>query len=199
LSELIKWEPTTSPEIIEKEAKELAKSINTPEDCEKALALVKALLKHPHFKKDKEAQAALKKAALWLERRAGELLAEAKENKERQSAGGDRKSKYKNDILIPTLSQINIDPIKSSKWQQIASIPQEQFEETISRKPAVAPLLRIAKELKVKSWEHEPAIELGDIRTMEKLPCGSVDIILTEEMLKIIASDKQANRSFLRL
>lgn len=176
MSDLIKWTPTTSPVIIEQEARELAERLETTEDCEKAISLVRALLKHPHFKKDKEAQKAMKRAAKWLERRAGELLKKGI----RKPGETNKTIMYNNDTLSPTLSQLKIKRIESSKWQQIASIPEPQFKETISRTPTTAALLRVAKELKTHSWEHNPIVEAGDIREMQSLPCGPVDVILTD-------------------
>ena len=64
---------------------------------------------------------------LRAERKAGLML----KGMERQKRGGDQKSKLHNVTSIPTLEDINITKIQSSRWQKEASIPKERFEEHI--------------------------------------------------------------------
>lgn len=65
------------------------------------------------------------------ERRAGQLLEEQKEKGERDAGmGGDRKSlSYHGSVK---LSDLDITFNQSSRWQQIAKIPDEKFDEYIS-------------------------------------------------------------------
>jgi hypothetical protein len=65
------------------------------------------------------------------ERRAGELLLEIKERGERETKGGDRRSKLQPATLIappPKLSDLGINKTQSSRWQQLAALNDEQFE-----------------------------------------------------------------------
>lgn len=61
---------------------------------------------------------------LRAERQAGELLAE------QVSHGGDRKSKSHDGTL--KLEEIGINKNQSSRWQRIASIDEEEFEQELS-------------------------------------------------------------------
>jgi hypothetical protein len=83
------------------------------------------------------------------ERRAGELLQQMAKEGGRQKRGGDRKSKSTNTSLIPSLSDLNISPDQSSKWQ-LANVPKEQFEAALA--------------------EPEPATTIGIIRAVNGSP-----------------------------
>jgi N6-adenosine-specific RNA methylase IME4 len=75
------------------------------------------------------------------ERRAGELLIEMAERKERDTGkGGDRKSQSQPATVIPTLSDLGINKTQSSRWQRLASLPPEEQESKIAtaKKRAVA-------------------------------------------------------------
>lgn len=82
---------------------------------------------------------------LRAERQAGEMLTANGFGKQ----GGDRKSK---DIV--SLDSIGVESHQSKRWQRIASIPEDDFEEHISlakgfgRELTTASVLRLAKELK---------------------------------------------------
>jgi len=64
---------------------------------------------------------------LRAERRAGELLA----SMDRQQGGRPKPSH--DGSVSPTLADLDITPNQSSRWQSIASIPEEDFEEEIKR------------------------------------------------------------------
>jgi N6-adenosine-specific RNA methylase IME4 len=65
------------------------------------------------------------------ERRAGELLTEMKASGQREGAGGDRKSKSPPAILIPKLSDIGITATQSSRWQKLAALDPDNFEDKV--------------------------------------------------------------------
>lgn len=108
---------------------------------------------------------------LRAERRAGELIVEMPKNE----GGGDRKSQeYKitgNTMLpvIPTLADIGISKVQSSRWQSVASIPEAIFEETIAQTMSdmdeltTSHMLKVANTIKrerVKDGKKEaPSIE----------------------------------------
>lgn len=67
------------------------------------------------------------------ERRAGELLREMKENGQRDSGGRGRiesrgTTQLKNP---PRLQDLGITKDQSSKWQQLAAVPDEEFERAV--------------------------------------------------------------------
>ncbi len=64
------------------------------------------------------------------ERKAGQFLADMKAEGQIQQ-GGDQKSKG-HDVRLK-LSDIGVEPQESKRWQKIAAIPEEQFEEAIKK------------------------------------------------------------------
>lgn len=94
------------------------------------------------------------------ERKAGEMLARMPKN-EGVRLGGNTMLPPGNE---PTLSDLGIEKMQSSRWQTIASLPDEEFEEHIAETKAerkeltTASVLRIARE---NNKENEP-IKLPD-------------------------------------
>lgn len=64
------------------------------------------------------------------ERRGGEILHDMRKNNELEGQGGDRKSKS-NGGTLKTLDDLGISKNESSRYQKIAEIPEETFEEKI--------------------------------------------------------------------
>lgn len=97
----------------------------------------------------KESPEVIRKAEeikLRAERRAGELLRETPKNK----GGGDvRNHRYNGVTGEKTLSEIGISKDQSSKWQKIASIPEEKFENFLSvqKELSTAGVLNFKKNL----------------------------------------------------
>ena len=119
------------------------------------------------LKQAKESPDVIRKAEeikLRAERRAGELL------KETAKHGGDRKSKSRSQG--GTLIEIGITKNQSSKWQKIANIPEEKFENFIEvqKELSTAGILRVAeRELAPPS---EPEFD-ENIKTEHQCPdCG---------------------------
>lgn len=83
------------------------------------------------------------------ERKAGEMLAQMP-----KAAGGEQYHSTGNSVLPvdATLSDLGIDKMQSSRWQQIASLPDEIFEEHITETRAdgkeltSSGILRVARE-----------------------------------------------------
>jgi DNA methylase len=150
-----------------------------------------------------EIQNVVAEIKLRAERRAGEILAEM----ERQGRGGDRGNQHlakSHDGTLPTLAEIGISRKQSSRWQQIAAIPETVFEGyfTESREShaelTTAALLRLAKRLERSARqqpsnddsrpETNPSVNTGLYRLMhgdprpfyDKLQARSVDCILTQ-------------------
>jgi hypothetical protein len=69
---------------------------------------------------------------LRAERRAGELLTKMAERKERETKGGDRRSKSQAATLIaPKLSDLGINKTQSSRSQRLAALASDSFEEKV--------------------------------------------------------------------
>ena len=78
---------------------------------------------------------------LRAERRAGELL------KNEIQCGGDRKTESRSQPV--TLKNIGITKNQSSKWQKIANIPEEKFENylEVQKELSTSGALKVAKQL----------------------------------------------------
>jgi hypothetical protein len=66
-------------------------------------------------------------AKLWAERRAGELLIESRENGDRSTGAGTHESRG------AQLSDLGVSKHESSRWQQLAEIPAEDFEHALEQ------------------------------------------------------------------
>jgi hypothetical protein len=67
---------------------------------------------------------------LRAERRAGEMLAEMKENGGRQTAG---RPEINGSAALPLLGTLGVTKTQSSRWQQLAKLAEEKFEERLQR------------------------------------------------------------------
>lgn len=126
-------------------------------------------------KKDAELQNIVAEQKLRTQRILGTLLKE----KEFDKGGGDTSTGYR---IVPvqkeTLSDFGLNKKQSSTFQQIASIPEETFEEFIQEKKeavnnAVAELtttgaVRLAKSLKEKQTELKVTMQLNEQISTEK-------------------------------
>lgn len=70
---------------------------------------------------------------LRAERRAGEMLKEGAENGDRQTKGRPEKTNHDDCISAPTLKEIGITQNQSTRWQAMANIPEEEFEQAIGQ------------------------------------------------------------------
>ncbi|MBA7528070.1 hypothetical protein ES705_20253 [subsurface metagenome] len=115
---------------------------------------------------------------LRAERRAGYILRNLQEQSERETWGGDRKSKYKGNIL--KLSDYEVTPVQSSYWQLIDYIPEDKFEGYIGtnhkREISTSGIVQLAKELKREELRNELARQ-------------GKDILLNEPRIQLINDD----------
>ena len=66
------------------------------------------------------------------ERRAGELLIEMAERKERDSGKGNRNPALKSQEVTPKLADLGVSKMQSSRWQKLAAFDQDQFEAKVA-------------------------------------------------------------------
>jgi len=128
-----------------------------------------------------EAQNYATEIKLRAERKAGEILKETELHK----GGRPKKTGISphTGFQPPKLSELNITKIKSSRFQVIASIPEEIFEQYIAetkekgKELTTKELLVLAKNLKREKEieEQKRAIELGI-----DLPSGEYDVIVVD-------------------
>lgn len=108
------------------------------------------------------------------ERKAGEMLAETEKNPGGQP---EHKSYLSHDVTgrSPKLSELGVSRKESSRWQSIASIPEEQFERHVEQTKQAkqeltsAGALRLARTLKQQTTHKElqkqesPTCALSDL------------------------------------
>lgn len=141
---------------------------------------------------------------LRAERRAGEILRDMEKAKGvrmagRDSLGGSIVKPPSDDA--PTYADLGLNKTQAHRWQTIAAMPEERFEEHIARTKArneeltTAGILRVAKDLVreevkrevIEQGRREPAradlyeVIHGDmVRVMGDMGPASVDVIVTD-------------------
>jgi N6-adenosine-specific RNA methylase IME4 len=97
------------------------------------------------------------------ERRAGELLIEMAEHKERKTRSGDKRAKSQ---PATSLSDLGVSKTQSSRWQGLAALPAETFEDQVvaaSKRAYDGIAQRFLKEAEIKRAQerHSKLIEHG--------------------------------------
>lgn len=74
-------------------------------------------------------------ARLWAERRAGELLAAMPKQNGSRGFGKSPNDVESHDVtpLPPTLADLGVSKQESSRWQQLAEIPPDAFEQAVEQ------------------------------------------------------------------
>ena len=141
----------------------------------------------------KESPEVIRKAEeikLRAERRAGELLKETPKNKGQILRGNSLEPREN----IQTLKEIGITKDQSSKWQKIADIPEDKFENylEVEKDLSTSGVLKVAKKIKRKEEINKKIEEgknkkinidfrLGDFEdVLSDIPDESVDCIITD-------------------
>lgn len=87
-----------------------------------------ALQAYARQAKNKQLEVDAAEIRIRAERRLGQMLEQSAESGERQTRGGDAQAKSS----LPTLADMGISKDLSARAQQIASIPEEEFEQTLA-------------------------------------------------------------------
>ena len=118
------------------------------------------------------------------ERRAGELLIEMKERGERREHS-QRSHGETSEALPPKLSDLGINKTQSSRWQKLAALPEEKFEQNVKRASADAydrMTGRFLKEAEIEraKQHHANVIEHGctvaDLAAISGAVSGTVSV-----------------------
>lgn len=112
--------------------------------------------------KNTEAERRACEIRLRAERKAGQLLCNMEKNK-----GGDPMKRE--DGVPPVLSDLGITRSQSSKWQQLAGVPENEFEAALGapEKPSTAGILRANGE-KPKGMDKHALWLWGRLRDFER-------------------------------
>jgi hypothetical protein len=81
---------------------------------------------------NREAEVQFSEIKLFAERKCGEMLREMAELGQRDSGKGNRNPVLKSQDATPKLSELGITRDESSRFQQIAAVPQKQFDAHIA-------------------------------------------------------------------
>lgn len=144
-----------------------------------------ALAAYVRQSKNVEAEVQLAEIRLRAERKAGELLREV----EKPKGGGDtsipREHRYSGNTGAKTLAEHGISRVQSSKWQQLAAVPDEVFERELAKKDKPATLdgiLEAATPKSPKPVSDEAVWLWGRLRDFERdglLDKSKFDVMLT--------------------
>jgi hypothetical protein len=130
----------------------------------------KSLALEAYFKQAKNTDAERKACEIRLraERKAGELLKRMEANGERQGRGGDRRSESKSPA--GTLNDLGISKKQSAKWQQLADIPEADFEAALAdpKKPSTSSIVNAAERAKKAPMSPNALWLWGRLRDFER-------------------------------
>lgn len=116
---------------------------------------------------------------LRAERRAGEMLKEGAESGDRRGAVGNNRKFESQDVtqIPPTLNEIGITKMQSSRWQAMASIPEEEFENAIGQAKIAGQELtrtmlhKVAKDQQQAERREERIAKVADpLNTLGRFP-----------------------------
>ena len=112
-----------------------------------------------------EAQNHAAEIKLRAQRRAGEILDSMKDTGERQSQGQYQKLQGET-FVAPTLAELDINKVDAHRWQTIASVPEEEFDEYIETTKGEGEELttnKIYRDTRKKARRQERADNIDEI------------------------------------
>lgn len=113
---------------------------------------------------------------LRAERRAGEMLREGKENGHRATPGRPEKTNQDDWFSKPTLAEIGITQNQSTRWQSIANIPEEEFEEVIQQTKEAGQELTETAFLRVVKEQKREAVREQNRALVERVAPAPVAV-----------------------
>jgi N6-adenosine-specific RNA methylase IME4 len=130
--------------------------------------------------KDRELIAKATSIRLRAERRAGQLLVEMADNGERAQPGDKESGRGKKLLSRPTLSDLGINKSQSSRWQQLAAMPEKLFDKLVdaSKIKAVDAIEKVQVNLNKASSRSEREVRLAD--KIRALPDKKYGVILAD-------------------
>ncbi len=127
---------------------------------------------------------------LRAERRAGEMLAEMAEKRERDNGKGNRNPDLKLQAATPKLADLGISKSQSSRWQGLALLNPEEFERTVAHcnRKVVLAVDRSAKSISARSRVRD-----GESAQLKRV-CKAVASLAAAGSPQVIADGLANNR-----
>jgi hypothetical protein len=160
-----------------RQALQKAKTIDEVKAVRDAAERLRLYLKQS--KESLEMQNDAAEIGLRAERRAGQMLKESKESGDRAGAGENQYTRNGSSsvLLPPTLKEIGVSKTDSSRWQQLASIPETEFENAIGQAKIAGQELtrtmlhKVAKEQHQAERREERITKIADpLNTVGRFP-----------------------------
>lgn len=138
------------------------------------------------------------------ERKAGQMLAEMDKNRGSMGSGSNQHEVRSLDVTAPKLSDLGISKNQSSRWQKLAAVPDNQFEQAIVAAKEVAgevttaAMLRIEKEIR-KSTHQQDTSNIGKAQQKKESdvkPKALKKISPEKQELKVVESDFQEESDY---
>lgn len=93
------------------------------------------------------------------ERKAGQMLAEMPKNPGKLN----NSSRSRDATTTKTLSELGINKTQSSRWQKLAAVPEDQFEQAIAAAKEVAGEVTTAAMLRIEKQNKQGEVAQGEI------------------------------------
>lgn len=145
------------------------------------------------------------------ERKAGQMLAEMDKNTGAMGSGSNQHEVRSLDVTAPKLADLGISKNQSSRWQKLAAVPEDQFEQAITAAKEVAgevttaAMLRIEKEIKQQNSQSHKEFEPAPKKEKQENPQESTEEECEETLEELygdfdpIAELETANKEIERL
>lgn len=91
------------------------------------------------------------------ERKAGLMLSEMDMNRGSMGSGSNQHEVRSHDVTAPKLIDLGITKNQSSRWQKLAAVPEDQFEQAIVAAKEVAGEVTTAAMLRIEKANRQPS------------------------------------------